>query len=45
MLHDTQTTFKVVSKPEFDFLNVPIFKNISIGIWDPGKFNATLSDW
>lgn len=35
----------MVSKPEFDFIDSPIFQNISIAAWDSGKYNATLSDW
>ncbi|XP_070498011.1 beta-galactoside alpha-2,6-sialyltransferase 2 [Chironomus tepperi] len=36
---------QVVSKPEFDFLNSPIFKNVSIAAWDPAAMNASLRDW
>uniref|UniRef100_A0A336MV60 Beta-galactoside alpha-2,6-sialyltransferase 1 n=1 Tax=Culicoides sonorensis TaxID=179676 RepID=A0A336MV60_CULSO len=36
---------QVVSKAQFNFLNASIFQNISIGIWDPGKYNASLSQW
>lgn len=35
----------MVSKPEFNFLNASLFQNVSIGIWDPGKYNASLSEW
>lgn len=34
-----------MSKPKFNFHSSPIFENISIAAWDPGKYNATLSDW
>lgn len=36
---------QVVSKAEFDFLENPIFQNVSIAAWDPGRYNATLQDW
>lgn len=36
---------QVVSKPEFNFLNSPLFKNISLAAWDPGKFNESLEQW
>ncbi|KAG4073487.1 hypothetical protein HA402_000711 [Bradysia odoriphaga] len=36
---------QVVSKPEFNFINSPMFQNISIAAWDPGKFNSSLEDW
>lgn len=36
---------QVVSKVEFDFLESPLFKNISLAAWDPGKFNETLTQW
>jgi hypothetical protein len=35
----------VVSKSEFKFLESPLFKNISLVAWDPGKFNETLEKW
>jgi hypothetical protein len=35
----------VVSKPEFNFLESPLFKNVSLAAWDPGKFNETLDQW
>ncbi|XP_031619919.1 beta-galactoside alpha-2,6-sialyltransferase 1 [Contarinia nasturtii] len=36
---------QVVSKKEFNFVESPIFENVSIAAWDPGKFNGTLYDW
>lgn len=36
---------KVVSKPEFNFLANPLFKNVSLAAWDPGKFNESLELW
>lgn len=36
---------KVVSKSEFNFLGNPLFKNVSLAAWDPGKFNGTLEEW
>lgn len=35
----------MVSKAEFDFLKNPLFKNVSLAAWDPGKFNETLEQW
>lgn len=35
----------MVSKPQFKFLQSPLFKNISLAAWDPGKFNETLQQW
>ena len=37
--------FKVVTKAEFDFINSPLYQNISVAAWDPGKFNSTISEW
>ncbi|KAH8321508.1 hypothetical protein KR074_006819 [Drosophila pseudoananassae] len=36
---------QVVTKPEFDFTRAPIFRNVTIAAWDPGKYNGTLEDW
>lgn len=36
---------QVVSKKEFNFVYAPIFENVSIAAWDPGKYNGTLHDW
>ncbi|XP_013100932.2 beta-galactoside alpha-2,6-sialyltransferase 1 [Stomoxys calcitrans] len=36
---------QVVTKPEFDFTHAPIFQNVTIAAWDPGKYNGTLEDW
>ncbi|XP_047035147.1 beta-galactoside alpha-2,6-sialyltransferase 2 [Helicoverpa zea] len=46
----SKTTFRVlnsqvVSKPEFNFLEDPLYRNISIIIWDPANYTATLDDW
>lgn len=46
----TKTTIRIInsqvmSKTEFDFLNNPLFRNITIAAWDPGRYNASLSDW
>lgn len=35
----------MVSKPEFNFLTNPLFKNITLAAWDPAPLNATLDDW
>ncbi|KAM7343875.1 beta-galactoside-a-2,6-sialyltransferase isoform 2-T4 [Cochliomyia hominivorax] len=36
---------QVVTKPEFDFTHAPIFQNVTIAAWDPGKYNGSLEDW
>lgn len=36
---------QVVTKPEFDFAHAPIFRNVTIAAWDPGRYNGTLEDW
>ncbi|KAL4709155.1 hypothetical protein ACJJTC_008083 [Scirpophaga incertulas] len=45
-----KTTFRilnsqVVTKPEFNFLTDPLYKNISILIWDPANYSSTVEDW
>ncbi len=42
-----KTTFRVinsqiVSKPKFDFLNSPLYQNVSILAWDPPKYKGSL---
>ncbi|XP_068629090.1 beta-galactoside alpha-2,6-sialyltransferase 2 [Battus philenor] len=46
----SKTTFRilnsqVVTKPEFNFLNDPLYKEVSILIWDPANYTATLDEW
>ncbi|KAM3966552.1 beta-galactoside-a-2,6-sialyltransferase [Aphomia sociella] len=46
----TKTTFRilnsqVVTKPEFMFLEDPLYKNVSIIIWDPANYSSTLEEW
>ncbi|XP_038209036.1 beta-galactoside alpha-2,6-sialyltransferase 1 [Zerene cesonia] len=46
----SKTTFRilnsqVVAKPEFRFLEDPLYKNVSILIWDPANFSSSLRDW
>jgi beta-galactoside alpha-2,6-sialyltransferase (sialyltransferase 1) len=36
---------QVVSKPQFDFLNSLLFKNITLAAWDPLKLNTSLDEW
>ncbi|XP_055379897.1 beta-galactoside alpha-2,6-sialyltransferase 1 [Condylostylus longicornis] len=36
---------QVVTKPQFNFTESPIFHNTIIAAWDPGKYNSTLKDW
>ncbi|CAG0919843.1 unnamed protein product [Notodromas monacha] len=43
----TKTTFRVinsqiVSKPKFDFLNSPLYQNVSVLAWDPPKYRGSL---
>lgn len=38
-------SLQVVTKAEFDFAHAPIFQNVTIAAWDPGKYNASLEDW
>ncbi|XP_026726043.1 beta-galactoside alpha-2,6-sialyltransferase 2 [Trichoplusia ni] len=46
----SKTTFRVlnsqvVAKPEFKFLENPLFQKVSILIWDPANYSSTLDDW
>ncbi|XP_069354451.1 beta-galactoside alpha-2,6-sialyltransferase 2 isoform X2 [Maniola hyperantus] len=46
----SKTTFRVlnsqvVTKPEFNFLEDSLYKNISILIWDPANYSSTLEEW
>ncbi|XP_028165760.1 beta-galactoside alpha-2,6-sialyltransferase 2 [Ostrinia furnacalis] len=46
----SKTTFRVlnsqvVTKPEFKFLEDPLYRGISILIWDPANYSSTLEDW
>ncbi|XP_032515182.2 beta-galactoside alpha-2,6-sialyltransferase 2 [Danaus plexippus] len=36
---------QVATKPEYRFLDDPLYKNISILIWDPSNYSASLEDW
>ncbi|KAF8790431.1 beta-galactoside alpha-2,6-sialyltransferase 2-like [Argiope bruennichi] len=36
---------QVVSKPEFDFLNSPMYRNITLIVWDPSKYHGSLEEW
>lgn len=33
---------QVVSKPEYNFLESPLYKDIKIVAWDPSKYNHTM---
>lgn len=37
--------FQVVTKPEYKFLEDPLYEGISILIWDPANYSSTLEDW
>ncbi|XP_004928745.3 beta-galactoside alpha-2,6-sialyltransferase 2 [Bombyx mori] len=46
----SKTTFRilnsqVVSKPEYKFLEDPLYKGVSIIIWDPANYSSTLEEW
>ena len=36
---------QVVTKPEYQLLTAPLFRNVTIAAWDPGKFDQTLAEW
>ncbi|CAD6998663.1 unnamed protein product [Ceratitis capitata] len=36
---------QVVTKPHFNFTHAPIFQNVTIAAWDPGKYNTSLREW
>uniref|UniRef100_A0A182N9E1 Beta-galactoside alpha-2,6-sialyltransferase 1 n=1 Tax=Anopheles dirus TaxID=7168 RepID=A0A182N9E1_9DIPT len=36
---------QVVTKPEFRLLTAPLFRNVTIAAWDPGKFDQPLPEW
>lgn len=33
---------QILSKPQFDFANSSLYHNVSLLVWDPSKYNATL---
>lgn len=35
---------QVVSKPEFDFLNSPMYRNITLIVWDPSKYHGSIKE-
>lgn len=46
----TKTTIRilnsqVVSKPEFDFFQSSLYKNITMIAWDPSKYHGNLTNW
>ncbi|XP_050354279.1 beta-galactoside alpha-2,6-sialyltransferase 2 isoform X1 [Nymphalis io] len=46
----SKTTFRILNsqvatKPEFKFLSNPMYKNISIIIWDPANYSSPLDEW
>lgn len=36
---------QVITKPEYNFLNTELYKNINILAWDPSNYTSTLADW
>lgn len=36
---------QVVSKPQFQFLDSNLYKNVTLLVWDPSNYTATLSEW
>ncbi|CAG9768976.1 unnamed protein product [Ceutorhynchus assimilis] len=46
----TKTTVRVVNsqvvtKPEFNFLQSPLYKNVTLVLWDPSNYSGSLQDW
>lgn len=33
---------QILSKSRFNFVNSSLYKNVSLLVWDPSKYNATL---
>ncbi len=33
---------QILSKPQFDFANSSLYQNVSLLVWDPSRYNATL---
>lgn len=36
---------QVVTKPKFHFLRSSLYKNITLVVWDPSNYSATLEEW
>ncbi|XP_072388882.1 beta-galactoside alpha-2,6-sialyltransferase 1 [Diabrotica undecimpunctata] len=36
---------QVVSKPQFNFLNANLYKNVTIVAWDPSNYSSTINEW
>ncbi|OQR72077.1 beta-galactoside alpha-2 [Tropilaelaps mercedesae] len=36
---------QIVTKPEFDFFDSPLYRNISILVWDPSVYRQQLDKW
>lgn len=36
---------QIVSKPEFDFFNSAMYRNITLVVWDPSKYHDSLDEW
>ncbi|XP_064455147.1 beta-galactoside alpha-2,6-sialyltransferase 2-like [Ornithodoros turicata] len=36
---------QVVARPEFDFFDSPLFRNITLVVWDPCKYSEPLAEW
>lgn len=46
----TKTTFRilnsqVVSKPEFEFLESPLYQNVTLFTWDPSNYTVDVDEW
>lgn len=46
----TKTSIRVINsqvifKDEFNFLDNPLFQNITIAAWDPGRYKSSLKSW
>ncbi|XP_066143900.1 beta-galactoside alpha-2,6-sialyltransferase 1 [Euwallacea fornicatus] len=36
---------QVVTRPEFKFLTSPLYKNLTLVVWDPSNYSASLEEW
>ncbi|KAF4518765.1 hypothetical protein B566_EDAN006169 [Ephemera danica] len=46
----TKTTLRIVNsqvvfKPEFEFLESPLYQNVSLLVWDPCNYTSSLAQW
>lgn len=36
---------QVVTREEFDFLTSPLYKNVTLVVWDPSNYSSSLDEW